>query len=388
VSGAGVGGSRPASAGLVAALAAVPFVAVLVPLVFAASGAVWPAVPIAGLVTGLAGLLVVALAPVRHAVGGLFAVLFGVLVAAGVAGSAAGHGATIAAFALVLVAGMTAGLFGRVESDRVSGWMAGAVSVVVVAYTVADLVGLEPALLVLAAAASVVGLEWVLASRRPGEAWAPLVVGHGSALLAVFLTESLGWAALVCKLWALVLTVRALRPGETRRGRFGYAVASGSVALVGWWLLLSSRDVETAEVYTLPAAALAVVAGWFARRERPELPSWSAYGAALAAAFLPTLAVIANSTAAEPHYLRRLLLGAGALLVLVVGARARLQAPVVTGGGTLLLVALHELAQFWDLLPRWVPLAVGGLLLVGIATTMEQRRRDLARLRAAVAGMS
>ncbi|MEU4158928.1 hypothetical protein [Actinoplanes sp. NPDC026670] len=380
------GWDEPARARVVAACAAVPFVAVLVPLVFAASGAAWPAVPIAGLVTGLSGLLAVALTPARHTAGNLLTVLFGALAAAGVAGSAAGHGATIAAFTLVLVAGLVTGAFGRVELDRVAGWAAGSVSVVVVAYTLADLALVEPPLFVLAAAAAVVGLEWVLAGRRPAEAWAPLVVGHASALVAVLLTESLLWAAVVCKLWALVLTVRALRPGETRR--FGYGIAAGSVALAGWWLLLTSRDVETTEIYTLPAALLALAAGWFARRGRPELSSWNAYGASLAAAFLPTLAVIANSTADEPHYLRRLLLGMGALAVLVVGARARLQAPVVTGGGTLLLVALHELIQFWDLVPRWVPLAVGGLLLVGIATTMEQRRRDLARLRSAISGMA
>jgi hypothetical protein len=380
------GWGEPARARVVAACAAVPFVAVLVPLVFAASGLAWPAVPIAGLVTGLGGLLAVALTPARHTAGNLLTVLFGALAAAGVAGSAAGHGATIAAFTLVLVAGLVTGVFGRVELDRVAGWAAGSVSVVVVAYTLADLALVEPPLFVLAAAAAVVGLEWVLAGRRPGEAWAPLVVGHASALVAVLLTESLLWAAVVCKLWALVLTVRALRPGETRR--FGYGIAAGSVALAGWWLLLTSRDVETTEIYTLPAALLALAAGWFARRGRPELSSWSAYGASLAAAFLPTLAVVANSTADEPHYLRRLLLGMGALAVLVAGARARLQAPVVTGGGTLLLVALHELIQFWDLVPRWVPLAVGGLLLVGIATTMEQRRRDLARLRSAISGMA
>ncbi|MEU8658514.1 SCO7613 C-terminal domain-containing membrane protein [Actinoplanes philippinensis] len=385
------GGRVPRSARWIAAWVAVPFGAVLVPMVFAAGGAGWPAVPIAGLVTGLAGLLAMALTPGRDSARGLAAALFGALAAAGVAGSAAGHGATLAAFVLVLVAGGVAGWRGLVESERVTGWWAAAVSVVVVAYTLADLtsVGIAgPPLFVLAAAALVVGLEAGLAWRRPREAWAPFVVGHGSALVAVFLTESLGWAALVCKLWALVLTVRALRPGEARRGRFGHAVAAGVVGLVGWWLLLASRDVGTTEVYTLPAAVLALIAGWFARRGRPDLPSWSAYGAALAAAFLPTLVVIANSTAGEPHYLRRLLLGVGALLVLLAGARARLQAPVVTGGGTLLLVALHELIQFWDLLPRWVPLAVGGLLLVGVATTMEQRRRDLARLRAAISRMA
>jgi hypothetical protein len=364
---------------------------VIVPLVFAAAGAAWPAVPIAGLVTGLAGLLAVVLAPVRYVVGNLLAVLFGAMAAAGVAGSAAGHGATIAALGLVVAASVTAGLLGRLLSDRVAGWTAGSIAVVVLSYTIADLIDLGlagPPLFVLGAAASVIGLEWVLSVRRPAEARSPFVVGHASALVALLITDSLGWAALVCKLWALVLTVRALRPGETRRTRFRYAIAAGSTGLAGWWFLLSSRDVETVEIYTLPAAVLAVIAGWFARRGRPALPSWTAYGPALAAAFLPTLAVIANSTADEPHYLRRLLLGAGALLVLLAGARARLQAPVVTGGGTLLLVALHELVQFWDLLPRWVPLAVGGLLLVGIATTMEQRRRDLARLRAAITRMA
>jgi hypothetical protein len=389
-------GSAPAASsvpppGLVAGWAAAPFVAVIIPLVFAAGGAAWPAVPIAALVAGLAGLLAVVLAPVRYPVGNLLAVLFGAMAAAGVAGSAAGHGATIAALGLVVAASVTAGLLGRLRSDRVAGWTAGSTSVAVLSYTIADLIDLGlagPPLFVLGAAASVIGLEWVLSTRRPVEARSPFVVGHASALVALLITDSPGWAALVCKLWALVLTVRALRPGETRRTRFRYAIAAGSTGLAGWWFLLSSRDVETVEIYTLPAAVLAVIAGWFARRGRPELPSWTAYGPALAAAFLPTLAVIANSTADEPHYLRRLLLGAGALLVLLAGARARLQAPVVTGGGTLLLVALHELVQFWDLLPRWAPLAVGGLLLVGIATTMEQRRRDLARLRAAITRMA
>ncbi|MDI6102614.1 hypothetical protein QLQ12_28730 [Actinoplanes sp. NEAU-A12] len=390
----GVAPSGPALAAvppaLVAVWAAAPLVALAVPMVFAAAGATWPAVPIAALATGLAGLLAVTFTTARHMASGLLAVLFGVLAAAGTAGSAAGHGATIAAFSLVLAASATAGFAGRRQSDRTAGWAVAATSTVVLAYTIADLTHLgigAPPLFVLGAAALAIALEAALESGRPAEARAPFAVGHASAVIALLITDSLGWAALVCKLWALVLAVRAMRPGEARRTRFRYALASGSIALAGWWFLLSSRDVETTEIYTLPAAALAVVAGWFARRARPDLPSWTAYGAALAAAFLPTLAVIADSTAGEPHYPRRLLLGVGALLVLLAGARARLQAPVVTGGGTLLLVALHELIQFWDLVPRWMPLAVGGLLLVGIATTMEQRRRDLARLRAAVGRM-
>jgi hypothetical protein len=92
--------------------------------------------------------------------------------------------------------------------------------------------------------------------------------------------------------------------------------------------------------------------------------------------------------AGDGHLLRRLLLGAGALAVVLLGAATRLQAPVVIGGGVLTAVAVHELALVWELVPRWIPLAAGGLLLVGLAMTLERRRRDLARVRAAVGRMS
>uniref|UniRef100_UPI0035B6313E SCO7613 C-terminal domain-containing membrane protein n=1 Tax=Micromonospora sp. AKA109 TaxID=2733865 RepID=UPI0035B6313E len=57
------------------------------------------------------------------------------------------------------------------------------------------------------------------------------------------------------------------------------------------------------------------------------------------------------------------------------------------GGGALVLLALHELVRGWDLLPRWIYLAVGGLALITLAATYERRRRDVARLRAAVGRM-
>jgi hypothetical protein len=50
-------------------------------------------------------------------------------------------------------------------------------------------------------------------------------------------------------------------------------------------------------------------------------------------------------------------------------------------------VALNEIARVWDHLPRWIPLAVAGLLLVAVATTYERRQRDMARLRGAVGRM-
>jgi hypothetical protein len=143
--------------------------------------------------------------------------------------------------------------------------------------------------------------------------------------------------------------------------------------------------VSLVEAYTLPAAAVALLAGWLRMRSRGDLSSWAAYTPALAAAFLPSLASV---LVAEGEPVRRLLLGLGALAVVLLGAYARLQAPVVIGGAVVVAVGLHELVLVWDLLPRWIPLAAGGLLLVGLAMTLERRRRDLARVRAAVARLS
>jgi hypothetical protein len=139
------------------------------------------------------------------------------------------------------------------------------------------------------------------------------------------------------------------------------------------------------EAYTLPAAGVALLAGWLAARTRPTLHSWSAYGPALLAGFGPTLAVVL-AVPGEP--VRRLALGLAGVAVVVAGSVRRRQAPVVVGAAALALLALHEAVLLWDLLPRWIPLGAAGLLLVGLAVTYERRRRDLRRLRTAVGGMT
>jgi hypothetical protein len=155
--------------------------------------------------------------------------------------------------------------------------------------------------------------------------------------------------------------------------------------LLAWWLLMAAARVAVLEAYTLPAAAVGLLAGWLALRRRPGLNSWLAYGPGLAAALLPSLASV---LVAEGAPVRRLLLGLGALGAVLAGAAWRRQAPVVLGGAVLIAVALHEVAVYWDRLPRWIPLAAAGLLLVGLAMTLERRRRDLARLRRAVGRMT
>jgi hypothetical protein len=80
--------------------------------------------------------------------------------------------------------------------------------------------------------------------------------------------------------------------------------------------------------------------------------------------------------------------GAVALAVVLIGAHARLQAPVIVGGGTLVLLPLPELVFLWRVLPTWMPLTLAGLVVLGCAITYERRRRDLARLRTMIGRMT
>jgi hypothetical protein len=93
----------------------------------------------------------------------------------------------------------------------------------------------------------------------------------------------------------------------------------------------------------------------------------------------------------DVNWLRPLLLGSAALAVTLIGVRHRFRAPLVLGGGTLVLVALHELApylaQAMGAVPRWAPPALAGLLLLTLGATYEQRLRDARRVRDALGRM-
>jgi hypothetical protein len=222
---------------------------------------------------------------------------------------------------------------------------------------------------------------------RRTDAVAIEAAASGAAMVALaYIDGDRGWTAAACALWGLALGGRALVPGITRGVRAAYATAAGALEVFAWWLLLAAREVTVLEAYTLPLAAVALAAGWAALRTRPELRSWVAYGPALLAGFLPTLAVVITTDGES--WVRRLALGVAALAVVVAGAVRRRQAPVVVGGIVLVLVALHELALVWQLLPGWIPLAAGGSVLLFLAITYERRRRDVARLRSALARMT
>ncbi|MFG2575316.1 SCO7613 C-terminal domain-containing membrane protein [Streptomyces sp. NPDC048481] len=203
------------------------------------------------------------------------------------------------------------------------------------------------------------------------------VTGAGAAAAAVGLAASdPPLLALVLALCAVVAAATAVRPD---RRRVGYAAVVLSV--LASWVRLASWQVGVTEAYTLVATVPALFVGMTRRRRDPQASSWTAYGPGLAATLVPSLAAAWS----DPGWIRPLLLGASALLLTLLGARHRLQAPLVLGGSVLTLDALHELApylvQVSDALPRWAPPALAGLLLLALGATYERRLRDVRRVR-------
>ena len=355
-----------------------------------AAQAPWPTIPAVTLLLGLVILVVVALVPIgqwRTTVGTTQALAY---VGAGLAGTLTTKWSTVAGLSFLVVGAAIVGSAGRTAAWRVSGWL----TAVAAALATAAATGLAAGLPVRGAAFAVLAVAAVsllaapaLRQRGAAETAAVQAVAHAGAVVAVLMaTDSWGASATVSTLWGLAVGLRALWPGTSRSDRAALAALAAAWELLAWWLLLADRDVTLIEAYTLPFAAVALLAGWAALRARPDLHSWASYGPALAAAFLPSLALILGDESGGSPW-RRLLLGSGALLVVVGGSVRRRQAPVVLGGVVVGIVALHEVAVYWEHVPRWIPLALGGLLLVVLAITYERRRRDLAWLRHTVGRM-
>jgi hypothetical protein len=210
------------------------------------------------------------------------------------------------------------------------------------------------------------------------------ITGAVAGLLAIGLAGAeLPMLALVLALCGVIAAGTALRP---ERRTVGYAAAA--LFVLATWVRLAAWDVGSPEAYTLPVTVPALLVGALRRRRDPSASSWTAYGPGLAATLAPSLL----AAWADAHWTRPLLLGTAALLVTLIGARHRLQAPLVLGGGTLVLDALHELApylaQVVGALPRWAPPALAGVLLLALGATYEQRIRDARRVREVLGKMN
>ncbi|MFI9770996.1 SCO7613 C-terminal domain-containing membrane protein [Streptomyces sp. NPDC052415] len=224
-----------------------------------------------------------------------------------------------------------------------------------------------------------------LLAPRAAEAALPVeVTGAAAGLLAIALTSADPPSlALVLALCGVITAATALRPD---RRRVGYA--STALFVLAAWVRLAAWEVGAPEAYTLPVTIPALLVGALRRRREPGTSSWTAYGPGLAATLLPSLV----AAWADPHWTRPLLLGLAALSLTLLGGGHQLQAPLLLGGATLLLDALHELApyliQVAGALPRWAAPALAGLLLLALGATYEQRIRDVRRVQGILGKMT
>ncbi|MFJ2741050.1 SCO7613 C-terminal domain-containing membrane protein [Streptomyces sp. NPDC087440] len=203
------------------------------------------------------------------------------------------------------------------------------------------------------------------------------IAGAASALVPLALAAvHLPTFSLALALCGVIAAATAVRP---ERRAVGWA--AGGLFVAATWARLAASEIADPEAYTIPASVLALTVGVLRRRRDPQASSWTAYGPGLSMTLVPSLV----AAWADPHWLRPLLLGVAALVVTLLGARFRLGAPLLLGAVVLSLVSLHELApyavQVVDALPRWLPPALAGMLLLAVGATYEQRLRDARRLR-------
>jgi hypothetical protein len=205
------------------------------------------------------------------------------------------------------------------------------------------------------------------------------VEAAGYALVIAGVSLSADWAmfSLACAVAGVIAFGTALRPDRRAAGYVG----TGFLLLAGW-SRLHVEGIEVVEAYTVPFSLVLLGIGWLRARRSS---SWTAYGSGLTFSLLPSLAL---TYAESEGWIRPLALGVVSFVTLLVGARFRLQAPALLGGVTLAAVAVHELApwiaEIVTAVPRWVPMALGGLLLLLVGATFEARVKDLRRMRDAI----
>jgi hypothetical protein len=224
----------------------------------------------------------------------------------------------------------------------------------------------------------------------------PWIAGAGASRASRAITETLvlvgvGVPALNAHLaptWMshgldTTIAVVALSVASIRPGRVSYRYAAALFAVVATWCWLAAAHVTLVEAYTWPAAVVLVAVGGVLRHTRRLevlAVSWLAYGPGLLFALGPSTGLaIASGGAARLSCVTAL-----GLLVIVAGARSRLQAPLLLGVASMLAVAVDVALPVLKGLPTWLLAGIAGAVLLWLGATAERRvaaaRRVLERV--------
>lgn len=362
----------------------------------------WPSLPFAALAIAVAAYVLSTHVKLPASQLSILTIVAVICCGTGLTGSLASRGATLAALTVLSIGTLTGGLLGASTARRATGWLLSSATVTGLVTATAFAADLPTGRLPYGIVA-VAALFLALASARTpltGPAtWAAEASGHLVALAAVAtatavsvktVATTISTPAIVLVIYGALLgllAVRAAPDDDADRlltSKRWYTAGSITAAFAAYWLLLADARVSVIEVYTVPFALATLLAGWLELRRRPTLSSWTAYGPGLCLLLLPPLAQILLT---EDEPLRRLGLGVASIAILLLGTRQRFQAPVVVATIMLVVQTGYEITLLWTLVPSWLPLAIGGVLLLTLGATFEKRRRDLRRLAGAITDM-
>jgi hypothetical protein len=178
------------------------------------------------------------------------------------------------------------------------------------------------------------------------------------------------WLAATLSIAVPFFVLAALRRDRT----LVYGAAAAGAALGATWAWLVVANVHLVEAYTLPAAAFALGAGIVGWQRGPGR-SWLTLGPAIVLGLAPTLEIAVR----ENDPIRTILAAAAALAILLLGSARRLQAPIVLGSAALLILAIDTFGPAAARLPRWVPLAIAGVILMWVGAKFERSREAVHR---------
>lgn len=202
-----------------------------------------------------------------------------------------------------------------------------------------------------------------------------LTVGISEADAAASAAGQQVWLAVYLTLMAAGAAAVAI----AERSRVTAWIATG-LQLWAAWVRLADAGVETPEAYTLPLAAALLGFGCWALAKDATVGTLRTLLPGLTAALAPTLVIAAT----DPVSVRAALLAGACSLLVAVGARWRLLAPLLAGAACGAALVVVELVPYHDAVPRWALLTAAGLSLLVAGVRWEHLasagRRSWARL--------
>jgi len=150
-------------------------------------------------------------------------------------------------------------------------------------------------------------------------------------------------------------------------------IAASAIALYG----IVVAEIDPIELATATLAVAVLTVGTIRLRASTASGSWRWLAPGLIVLLVPSLFV----TFVDQELWRLVALGVAAVAAVVLGALARLQAPLVIGAVVAVVHALRtfapQLLAVYQLAEWWVWAVIGGAVVLFVAITFERRTRDL-----------